>query len=228
MQSNLTFKFLRVLSIVLLVITTAFTLLGGAGTTCVAFNAEAFGASMASLVPVKPVFQVLVVISLAAALYGAYATFRLARGRHGAYHSALLFLVVAGTASAIQFYFSLTLRGSTAPNNFRLYTTLLTLAVLLVLRLPGIWQKVGLEQGGTAGSFGKPAGLGMLAAGLLTLAMPVWGAPTHVINGVNTVNVLLAPLMTLGTLLCAGGILLLFGQRRHTVSRAQPSVYLTL
>jgi len=50
-----------------------------------------------------------------------------------------------------------------------------------------------------------------MVCGLLTLAMPVWGAPTHMIDGVNTVNVLLLPLMGLGLALCAGGLLLLLG-----------------
>jgi len=204
-------KFLRILAIVLLAVTAAFTLLGGVGTTCVAFNAENFGESMAKLVPVKPIFQILVVISIAAALFGAYTTFRLARGKRGAFTWALIFLGVGAAASAVQFYYSLTLRGSTAPNNIRLYTTLLTLVVFLLLRLPRIWQKIGFDHGHKTGGMGQPAGLALMVCGLLTLAMPVWGAPTHMIDGVNTVNVLLLPLMGLGLALCAGGLLLLLG-----------------
>jgi hypothetical protein len=212
-------KLLRVLALVLLSLTAAFTLLGGAGTTCVAFNAENFGESMAKLVPVKPIFQILVFVSIAAALFGATTIFRLARGKSGAFVQALIFLVVGGAASGVQFYYSLTLRGSTAPNNIRLYVTLLTLAVFLLLRLPGIWQKTGFEQGQKTPGMGKPAGAALIVCGLLTLAMPIWGAPTHVIAGVNTVNVLLAPLMGLGIALCGGGLALWIAGRGEKGNR---------
>jgi hypothetical protein len=212
--------FLRILGIVLLAISAAFTLLGGIGTTCVAFNAENFGASMAKLAPVKPIFQLLVVISIAAALFGGYTTYRLARGKRGAYLWALIFLVIAGLASAIQFYYSLTLRGSTAPNNIRLYTTILTLVVFLIFRLPGVWQQIGYESGqGNVGSMAKPGGLALFLCGLLALTMPIWGAPTHVIDGVNTINVLLAPLMIVGAALSATGLILLSGARWPQILR---------
>jgi hypothetical protein len=205
---------LRILGIVLLAISAAFTLLGGIGTTCVAFNAENFGASMAKLAPVKSIFQLLVVISISAALFGCYTTYRLARGKRGAYYWALIFLVIAGAASAVQFYYSLTLRGSTAPNNIRLYTTLLTLAVFLIFRLPGVWQKTGYEDDqSNIGSMAKPSGLALLLCGLLALTLPVWGAPTHMIDGVNTVNVLLIPLMIVGVVLSTSGLILLSGVR---------------
>ncbi len=113
--------FLRVLTIILLSLTAAMTLLGGIGTTCVAFNAENFGPRMAALIPVKPIFQILVVVSIAAGIYGIYSIVRLAKGRKGAFPQALLFLVIGLAASGVQFYYSATLRGSTAPNNMRLY-----------------------------------------------------------------------------------------------------------
>jgi hypothetical protein len=180
----------------------------------VAFNAENFGESMAKLVPVKPIFQLLVVISITAALFGCYTTYCLARGKRGAYLWVLVFLIIAGVASAIQFYYSLTLRGSTAPNNIRLYTTLLTLGVFLLFRLPSIWQKIGYEDGqGNVGSMAKPSGLALFLCGLLILTLPVWGASTHMIAGVNTVNVLLTPLMIAGTALSITGLILLSGVR---------------
>jgi hypothetical protein len=223
MSSSATGKFLRILGIVLLAVTAAFTLLGGVGTTCVAFNAENFGESMAKLAPVKPVFQILVVISIVAALFGCYTTYRLARGQGGAFRAAIIFLLVGGAASAVQFYYSATLRGSTAPNNIRLYTTLLTLAVFLLYRLPGVWQKTGFETGsGSGGSMGTPAGAALFVSGLMALGMPVWGAPTHVIDGFNTVNVLLVPLMVVGAGLTASGLLLLAGVRLRHFEKPAP------
>lgn len=206
-------KFLRTFGIVLLAVTAAFTLLGGAGTACVAFGTRMMG-SMAKLEPVKPIFQVLVVVSIVAALLGIYATFRLGRGKKKAYLLAMIFLVVGLAASAIQYYFSLTLRGSTAPNNIRLYLTALTLLVFLILRLPPIWAKTGYENGSQGNDSSKPTAMAMLLCGLVTLAMPIWGAPTHIfedyIPGFNTVNLLLAPLMIAGCLLVLGSVIVFF------------------
>lgn len=202
-------RFLRVIVMILLGLTAAVTLLGGAGTTCVAFNAEKFGASMAPLIPVKPIFQVLVFVSLAAAVYGVYAVIRLGRGSARGYTQVLIFLAVAGLASAVQFYYSLTLRGKTAPNNMRLYITLFTLAVMLLLRLPGLWAKTGFGRGASGGSGRLAGGAALIVAGLVTLTTPLWAAPTHIIDGWNTVTVLLWPLLLLGAgLIVAGGLLL--------------------
>ena len=94
------FRFLQTIALILLSLTIVMTLLGGAGTTCVAFKAENWD-SMASLVPVKPVFQVLVFISIIAGIAGFFATVRLAKARKNAYAQVLLFLLIAGISSAI-------------------------------------------------------------------------------------------------------------------------------
>jgi hypothetical protein len=201
---------LRIVAIVLLSLTAAMTLLGAIGTTCVAFNAEKYGPRMAALIPVKPIFQVLVFVSLAAGLFGVYSIVRLARGRRNSYNQTLIFLLVGLIASGVQYYYSLTLRGSTAPNNMRLYLTGLTLIVLLLLRLPGIWQRTGFGGGVDGGnSLRGASGLALLVCGLATITTPVWAAPTHIIDGYNTANVLFWPLLIVGALLILlGGICL--------------------
>jgi hypothetical protein len=198
--------FLRIITIVLLSLTAAMTLLGAIGTTCVAFNAEQYGPRMAALIPVKPIFQLLVFVSLAAGLFGVYAIVRLARGRSGAFQQALIFLIVGLVASGIQFYYSLTLRGSTAPNNVRLYLTGITLLALLLLRLPGIWQRVGFREGaGGSRNRSSTGGAALFLCGLITITTPIWAAPTHIMDGWNTVTVLLWPLIA------AGAVLMLLG-----------------
>lgn len=197
-------SFRLIFIIVLLSLTAAMTLLGGAGTSCVAFNAEKFGPRMAVLIPVKPIFQVLVVVSLAAGVYGVYSIVRLARRRPGAFRQCLVFLVIGLAASAVQYYYSLTLRGSTAPNNMRLYLTAFTLAVMLLLRLTG-WDERKIT-GGAGGDANRPAsGAALFLTGLVVLTTPLWVAPTHVIAGENTVNVLLWPLLISGAVLTTWG-----------------------
>ena len=199
-------SFLRVLAIVLLSLTAAMTLLGGIGTTCVAFNAEEYGPRMAALIPVKPIFQILVGISIAAGLYGVYAIVRLAKGAKNGFTQALVFLMVGLAASGVQFYYSATLRGSTAPNNMRLYLTGLTLLIMLLLRLPGLWERLGFEKGAVSGGTARPAGgAALFACGLVTMTTPAWAAPTHIIDQFNTANVLFWPL------LAGGAVLMLLG-----------------
>jgi hypothetical protein len=194
--------FLRILAIVLLSLTAAMTLLGAIGTTCVAFNAEKYGPRMALMAPVKPILQALVFISLAAGLFGVFAIVRLARGREKAYLQNIIFLVSACAASGIQFYYSLSLRGSTAPNNVRLYLTGFTLLVLLLLRLPGIWARTGFGGHNTGtDTLQGSGGLALFLCGLVTITTPVWAAPTHIIDGFNTANVLLWPLLGFGAIM---------------------------
>jgi hypothetical protein len=203
-------RFLRILVIGLLSLTAAMTLLGAIGTTCVAFNAENYGPRMAALIPVKPNFQLLVLISLAAGLFGVYAIVQLARGRQNAYQQVLIFLLVGLIASGVQYYYSLTLRGSTAPNNIRLYLTGLALIVFLLIRLPGIWQRTGF--GGemvSGGNLNGAGGVALFLCGLLAITTPAWAAPTHVIDGSNTAYVLFWPLLITGAcLILLGGLTL--------------------
>ncbi len=207
------FRFLQTIALILLSLTIVMTLLGGAGTTCVAFRAENWD-SMASLVPVKPVFQVLVFISIIAGIAGFFATVRLAKARKNAYAQVLLFLLIAGISSAIQFYFSATLRGKTAPNNMRLYITLVTLLYLLILRIPGIWGKMPFNQPSKHVSGLKGGGLAMCLSGLVTLTTPLWAAPTHIMDGYNTVNELFIPLMITSGILLLGGVSMLLSSRK--------------
>jgi hypothetical protein len=194
-------KFLFTLGIVLMSIAAFFTLAGGIGTTCIAFNAAKFGAKWEAFVPVQPILQVLVVISILAGIAMVYATVRLGRARMGAYRLALITLAVGALASGIQYYLSATLRnGSTAPNSMRLYMTILTLLVMLLFRLPGIWQKIGYEKGSTGAE--PPAGaISLFLCGLLTMSTPLWAAPSHLVDGYNTANELLLPLLLSGAVM---------------------------
>lgn len=199
-------RLLRIITIILVSLAAAMTLLGGIGTSCVAFAAERFGPAMAPLIPVKPIFQILVVLSVAAGVIGVVAIVRLAKRSPSAFTWLLGFLVAGAITSGVQFYFSATLRGKTAPNDMRLYLTLIALAWLLAMRVTGVWQRAGFEraqQGATA--TGQAVGFAMVATGLLTLSTPLWAAPTHVIDGVNTANVLLPQLLICGAVLVLAG-----------------------
>lgn len=205
-------KALRIVTTVVLSLAAAMTILGGVGTSCVAFAAENFGPAMAALIPVKPIFQGLVVISALTGIFGVVAIVRLARRVPGAFWWVLGFLLVGAITSGIQFYFSATLRGKTAPNDMRLYLTLIALAWLLTMRIPSMWQRAGFDRTPSAApGAAQAAGLAMVATGLLTISTPWWAAPTHVINGVNTANVLGWQLLATGAILLVVGVAIGWG-----------------
>jgi len=218
MKKSVLGSVLRVIAIVVVSLAAAMTLLGGIGTSCVAFFAEKFGESMGKLIPVKPIFQVLVVVSIAAAVYGIIWTIRLAKGRSGSIRAVLIFLLVGGIASGIQYYYSLTLRGSTAPNNMRLYLTILALAVMLLLQLPGLREKVNFERGTAGGGTASAGGAALLVCGLVILTTPAWAEPTHLINGANTANELFWPLILGGLACILSGVGLLARARNSQIA----------
>ncbi len=61
---------LRIITIIFLALTIVFTVTGGAGTACVAWNADTLGGNMSKMAPVMPQLKILVVLSIAAGLWG--------------------------------------------------------------------------------------------------------------------------------------------------------------
>ncbi|HOG48806.1 MAG TPA: molybdopterin-dependent oxidoreductase, partial [Anaerolineae bacterium] len=97
-----------------------------------------------------------------------------------------------------------------APTNVRFFITLITLIVFLLLKLPGIWSKVGLDRSGYGGG-GKVSagGLTLFVGGLVSLSTPLWAGPTHMYEGYNLVYVVSVPLFIGGALMVVTGLGLL-------------------
>ncbi len=198
-------KGLCIFGIILLVLTVLIPLLGGAGTTCAAFNPEAYE-SMAPLIPYRWLYQVLVVTKLAAAAYGIGATYGFIKSQRPFFRRTLIFLVVGLILAGIQMTVSNHLRGKSAPTNVRFYLTAFTLLVLLLYRWSAARQ--GIPGDGTADDPGAPAGtgIGLSLGGLLVLSTPLWAGPSHVLEGQNWVYVLRTPLLLGGILLVLVGL----------------------
>jgi hypothetical protein len=176
-------------------LTVVFTLLGGIGTTCVAFGAENYD-SMASLVPYKLLYQAFVMISVAIGVWGIPVIVALVRGSPVAYRNALLNLVAGALSAGAQMLVSQSIRGSSAPVNMRFYFTAFTLVCFLLLRLPGVRERVDFSQA-ARGKTSGPASVGaaFVACGLVTLTTPVWAGFSHMSSaGENWVELLGAPL----------------------------------
>jgi hypothetical protein len=117
----------------------------------------------------------------------------------------LLGLATAGT----KMYFSNMLRGSTAPTNMRFYFTIFALLFFLLLKIPGIREKVDLSKPGNDGSSGAAVGMAMILGGILALTTPFWAGPSHIMDGYNLVLILQVPLTLGGSIMILGGIYLL-------------------
>lgn len=207
-------KILRIVAIVLLGLTAVITVLSGIGITCAAFAAEKYGDTLAPLIPYKWLYQIFVVVTLAIGIAAIVGTVGLILRKHWAYSAAIITLVVGIVAGGIHIYTSRTLRGGSMPNDIRVYAAVLTLLVLLVLRIPGLWSHLGLG-GDKPGSVAKPTGATLIVMGMATLSTPLWVGTTHILVGYNWVNVLLGPLVVggIGMVLLGMGLLALSDRR---------------
>lgn len=197
-------KFLRFIGIVLMGLTAGFTLLGGVGTTCAAFFPTNFE-SMAPLASFQWLYILFVLVGIALGVMGIRATVQLVRGADKAYRDALVVLIAGVAVGVIHILASRALRGKSMPVDAVVYTTLLTLVIFLLFRIPQIWQGVNFDRGGghnehTAG------GAAAILVGIMTLTIQYTMAATHTWNGVNY-----ADAFNTAMTLCGLGCLLLGG-----------------
>jgi len=198
-------KIVRIVAIILFGLTVVFSLLGGIGTSCVALGAEKYE-SMRALVPYKWLYQLLVVVTIAASIYGIKALLNMVKNRPSAFKEALWALVACLALAVIQVAASRLLRGKSMPNDMRVYISLLTLIVFLVLRIPGVWNRSGMGQGdGDGGRLA--AGISLFICGAAILTVQWWAGPTHTWNGVNFADAWHVQLAVLGWVLVAGSML---------------------
>jgi hypothetical protein len=207
-------KLLRILGIVLMSLTAAFTLMGGAGTSCVALNPTGFGDSFAPIAKVQWLYILFVLVTLAIGVMGVRAVVLLVQGKKNAYRYSLIAMILGLVVGGIHMAVSRALRGSSMPVDAVVYTTVLTLVVFLLFRIPGIWQDVDFEKPAGEKKTGKnAAAIALAASGLLALTIQFIMAPTHTIGGVNYADVWHVALTLIGGGLLIAGALSLFWPR---------------
>jgi hypothetical protein len=197
-------KFLRFIGIVLMALTGGFTLLGGVGTTCAALFPTKFG-SMAALAPFQWLYILFVLAGIAIGIWGIRATIMLVRGTPHAYKTSLQALVAGVLVGGIHIYMSRLLRGKSMPVDAVVYATVLTLAVFLLFRAPGIWRGVNFENSKNPTAGGASA----ILLGLLTLTIQYTMAGTHTWDGINYADAFNTSMTVIGAglLLLGAGIL---------------------
>jgi len=201
-------KLLRIVGIVFMSLTALFTILGGAGTTCVALNPTGFGDTFAPIAIFLWLYILFVLVTVAIGVMGVRAVVLLVKGKKNAYRYSLIALMMGTVVGAIHMAFSRNLRGgSSMPVDMVVYTTVLTLIIFLLFRIPAIWQGVNFEKPEDENKNGKQAAaIALGACGLLSLTIQFLMAPTHTIGGINYADVWHTTLTVLGLVLILGSI----------------------
>jgi hypothetical protein len=200
-------KFLRFIGIVLMGLTGGFTLLGGIGTTCAALAPTNYE-SMAALAPFQWLYILFVLVGIVLGVMGIRATVLLVRGADKSYRDALVVLVAGLVVGLIHIAASRALRGKSMPVDAVVYTTLLTLVIFLLFRIPFIWQGVNFQKG-TMKSNLPAGGAAAILLGLLTLTIQYTMQSTHTWGGVNYADAFntVLTVMGLGLFLFGTGLL---------------------
>lgn len=207
-------KTLRFIGILLMGITALFTIASGLGTTCVAFNPTGFGDVMAPIAPFQWLYILFVIVTTAVGVMAARAVVLLAKRKPNSYRYALIAMVLGIAIGLIHMLTSRALRGSSMPVDGVVYTTVLTLVVFLLFRIPGIWQGVDYTTGDTNDGSGRmAAAITLLVTGALTLTVQFWAGPSHTWDGANWAAAFLVTSTLLGLGQVLGGLLVLFREQ---------------
>ena len=188
-------------------LTAAVMILSGVGITCVAFGAEKYD-SMQAIVPYKPLYQVFVFVTLLTGIAEVYTLVHFIRGKKWAYLTALILMAVGIISGEIHMYYSNMLRGTSAPNFLRVYVSIFTLVIWLLMRIPGLWNDISSRKSGE-GDNAAAGGAAMIIAGISILSMPFMATSTHILGGVNWAHAFDTGLGIAGLamLLTGGGLL---------------------
>jgi len=223
MSANSLFaRALRFVGILFMALTGAFTFLGGVGTSCAALFPARFG-SMAALAPFQWLYIFFVIVGIILGVMGIRATVMLIRGADKSYRDAMVALVAGVVIGVIHILVSRALRGKSMPVDAVVYTTVLTLAIFLLFRLPFLWQGVDFTKARSGDN--RPAGgAATILVGLLMLTIQYTMGPTHTWGGINYADAFNASITAVGLacLLLGAGIFVNWQKVTITAGRLLP------
>jgi len=214
-------KFLRFIGIVLMALTGGFTFLGGVGTTCAALFPSKYD-SMAALAPFQWLYILFVLSGIVIGVLGIRATIMLIRGADRSYQSAFDVLIAGVVVGIIHIIVSRELRGKSMPVDAVVYTTLLTLIIFMLFKIPMIWQGVDFSKA-KASDNKKAGGAAAIVVGLFTLTIQYTMGSTHTWGGVNYADAFNTSMTVIGIglLLLGAGIFVSLRNVRETALRLQ-------
>lgn len=227
MKEQKTSKIIRSLLFIFFLLTVLFTLLSGIGTYCAAFETEKYP-SMSALLPYQWLYQILVIVSVTVGLWGLWVTISFIRSKANVYRNVIIFLCIGLGAAAVQMITSEIARGNSVPVNFRVYFTLFTLLLFLLVRYTPLWQRSGFSQTKKKSGLGMAAiGSALFVGGIVILTTHIWVGSSHFAgNGYNWVNDLRMPLDLSGLGMIFSGAALLFISVKRKMKDAKESILL--
>ncbi len=201
-------KVLRISAIVMMGMTAAMNLFGGAGTYCAAFsNNIGYRMAFKALMDYRWLYQIVMITTVLTGIAGVMALIKLIRGKPGVYRFTLIVLAIGTVLGGTQFFASLILRGAATPANVKFFINLATLLLFLSFLLPGIKDKVDFSQPMEKAEKDSTAGIVSILVGITALTIFAWAGPSHTYFGENWVYVLEIPLLVVGTTLTVGGFI---------------------
>jgi hypothetical protein len=217
-------KTLRIIAILLLGMTAAMNLLGGAGTFCAAFsNNIGYRMAFKEIMDYRWLYQIVMVTTILTGIAGVMALVNLIKGKPGVYRLTMIVLIIGTILGGTQFFASMALRGKATPANVKFFTNLVTLIFFLILQIPGIKEKIDFTKPSDKFEMNSAGGLVAFLAGITTLTIFAWAGPSHTFFGENWVFVFEWPLIVIGTVLIVGGFLTVlremlnfYSQQRNT------------
>ena len=210
-------KIVRIIAIIFMGATGAFTLLGGAGTSCVAFDPRGFGPAFMKLAPMQWLYVVYVVVTTIIGIMGIRAVFQLVKGKKKAYTNSLIALILGTAISILHVVTSRSLRGSSMPVDAVMYANILTLVIFLIIRIPSIWTAVNFEN--ETGDSKEAGGAAAIVMGFLVLSIPFLMSSTHTIGGINYANAWHLVLNIIGIVFVSIGAIALFLPKKFTLRK---------
>jgi hypothetical protein len=222
MSSNSFFaKSLRFIGIVLMALTGGFTLLGGLGTTCAALFPTNWE-SMTPLATFQWLYILFVLTGIAIGIWGIWATVKLVKGTPDSYVMSVRALIAGMLVGGLHIYMSRMLRGKSMPVDAVVYTTVLTLAIFLLFKIPAIWQGVDFAKA-KASDNKKAGGAAAILLGLFTLTIQYTMGSTHTWGGVNYADAFNASMTVIGIglLLLGAGVFVSLKYVKETALKLQ-------
>jgi hypothetical protein len=136
------------------------------------------------------------------------------------YKMSLQALIAGVVIGFIHIYMSRMLRGKSMPVDAVVYTTILTLVIFLLFRIPSVWQGVNFEKGGNNRTSG---GAAAIILGMLTLTIQYTMGSTHTWGGVNYADAfnLVMTLTGIGLLVFGVGIIVRVDKVRVTARKPE-------
>ena len=214
-------KFLRFIGIVLMALTGGFTFLGGVGTFCAAVFPQKYE-SMAGLIPFQWLYILFMLGTIAIGVWGIWAAIKLVKGTTDSYWMSLYALITGVLVGGFHIYVSRMLRGKSMPVDAVVYTTILTLAIFLLFKIPVIWQGVDFSKA-KASDNKKAGGAAAIVVGLFTLTVQYTMGSTHTWGGVNYADVFNTSMTVIGMglLVLGAGLFVSLRNVKETVLRLQ-------